>query len=123
MREGDEKVGEMFVGPERHMGVARGGEEIAVEGGGADVFFFQAEDGIRDLTVTGVQTCALPIYSENGAVELRRAASMAYSSFTATQRKFDQVFEGELPLDPGEVATLQSIVAGEIGRASCRERV
>src|SRR2546430_12891230 len=25
------------------------------------VFFFQAEDGIRDLTVTGVQTCALPI--------------------------------------------------------------
>src|SRR2546430_7310861 len=25
------------------------------------VIFFQAEDGIRDLTVTGVQTCALPI--------------------------------------------------------------
>src|SRR2546427_6975921 len=27
-------------------------------------FFFQAEDGIRDLTVTGVQTCALPILIE-----------------------------------------------------------
>src|SRR2546429_2525438 len=27
-----------------------------------DVFFFQAEDGIRDVAVTGVQTCALPIY-------------------------------------------------------------
>src|SRR5256886_10124468 len=27
------------------------------------VFFLQAEDGIRDLTVTGVQTCALPISS------------------------------------------------------------
>src|ERR1039457_2458905 len=27
-------------------------------------FFFQAEDGIRDYKVTGVQTCALPIYSE-----------------------------------------------------------
>src|SRR2546430_8294632 len=27
-------------------------------------FFFQAEDGIRDLTVTGVQTCALPISFE-----------------------------------------------------------
>src|SRR3989440_3260961 len=27
-------------------------------------FFFQAEDGIRDLIVTGVQTCALPIYSK-----------------------------------------------------------
>src|SRR2546429_2385262 len=26
-----------------------------------DVFFFQAEDGIRDVAVTGVQTCALPI--------------------------------------------------------------
>src|SRR5688572_33368685 len=26
-------------------------------------FFFQAEDGIRDLTVTGVQTCALPIWT------------------------------------------------------------
>src|SRR5207237_1922201 len=26
------------------------------------VFFFQAEDGIRDSSVTGVQTCALPIY-------------------------------------------------------------
>src|SRR2546427_5522765 len=29
-------------------------------------FFFQAEDGIRDLTVTGVQTCALPISSASG---------------------------------------------------------
>src|SRR5690606_39390027 len=28
---------------------------------GASVFFFQAEDGIRDFHVTGVQTCALPI--------------------------------------------------------------
>src|SRR5207245_8518314 len=27
-------------------------------------FFFQAEDGIRDATVTGVQTCALPIFDE-----------------------------------------------------------
>src|SRR5438270_9453469 len=29
-------------------------------------FFFQAEDGIRDLTVTGVQTCALPISLSRG---------------------------------------------------------
>src|SRR2546430_10986086 len=35
---------------------------INVPGCGSCVlFFFQAEDGIRDLTVTGVQTCALPI--------------------------------------------------------------
>src|SRR2546427_4931515 len=30
-------------------------------------FFFQAEDGIRDLTVTGVQTCALPISTTTSA--------------------------------------------------------
>src|SRR2546430_3532344 len=30
------------------------------------LFFFQAEDGIRDLTVTGVQTCALPICEAAG---------------------------------------------------------
>src|SRR2546430_9018284 len=30
---------------------------------GDSFFFFQAEDGIRDLTVTGVQTCALPIWT------------------------------------------------------------
>src|SRR2546427_4802311 len=39
-------------------------------------FFFQAEDGIRDLTVTGVQTCALPI-SFAGAVPYLRDAAQA----------------------------------------------
>src|SRR3712207_8874551 len=29
------------------------------------IFFFQAEDGIRDIGVTGVQTCALPIFEYN----------------------------------------------------------
>src|SRR2546430_13493143 len=36
-----------------------GGRKLIVFG--IVIFFFQAEDGIRDLTVTGVQTCALPI--------------------------------------------------------------
>src|SRR2546430_4091853 len=40
-------------------------------------FFFQAEDGIRDLTVTGVQTCALPIlphrYAEDQETQVGRA--------------------------------------------------
>src|SRR5690606_39382971 len=31
-------------------------------------FFFQAEDGIRDFHVTGVQTCALPIYKRANSV-------------------------------------------------------
>src|SRR2546430_4335109 len=34
-------------------------------------FFFQAEDGIRDLTVTGVQTCALPICTQINSVYIR----------------------------------------------------
>mgnify|MGYP007026272066 CR=1 FL=1 len=35
-------------------------------GGGVGGFFFQAEDGIRDYDVTGVQTCALPILEPAG---------------------------------------------------------
>src|SRR2546426_4037142 len=38
-------------------------------------FFFQAEDGIRDYKVTGVQTCALPILELGKAVERVRVAS------------------------------------------------
>src|SRR2546427_5984699 len=38
-------------------------------------FFFQAEDGIRDLTVTGVQTCALPIFK--GQSHAKRALEVA----------------------------------------------
>src|SRR5207247_5428147 len=39
------------------------------------VFCFQAEDGIRDPLVTGVQTCALPIYA--GGFDATRAAVTA----------------------------------------------
>src|SRR2546428_4026855 len=39
-------------------------------------FFFQAEDGIRDLIVTGVQTCALPIFFRSRSVRLRRTSSL-----------------------------------------------
>src|SRR2546422_2897058 len=36
-------------------------------------FFFQAEDGIRDVAVTGVQTCALPIFvAQEYAIEYTR---------------------------------------------------
>src|SRR2546430_1768529 len=49
-------------------------------------FFFQAEDGIRDLTVTGVQTCALPILVLN-VHEFRRVREkygvLAFSGETA----------------------------------------
>src|SRR5688500_7736854 len=39
-------------------------------------FFFQAEDGIRDYKVTGVQTCALPIYSTAGGSFIRNVQPM-----------------------------------------------
>src|SRR5436309_11511249 len=40
----------------------------------ARAFFFQAEDGIRDFHVTGVQTCALPISSAGARYLLERGA-------------------------------------------------
>src|SRR2546427_1031248 len=46
-------------------------------------FFFQAEDGIRDLTVTGVQTCALPIYGYASIAD-HAYPLLAELSFTAT---------------------------------------
>src|SRR2546430_5328681 len=41
--------------------IRQAGGEAIVNGNDVSDLFFQAEDGIRDLTVTGVQTCALPI--------------------------------------------------------------
>src|SRR3989449_1499834 len=49
--------------------------------GGVVLFFFQAEDGIRDVAVTGVQTCALPILKRRPP-----AASGTFSSATAMGR-------------------------------------
>src|SRR5256886_8849603 len=53
-------------GAGRKMGVSGG--RIQRRGDCVIYFFFQAEDGIRDLTVTGVQTCALPIYAQQAAI-------------------------------------------------------
>src|SRR2546429_7132828 len=45
-------------------------------------FFFQAEDGIRDVAVTGVQTCALPIFSGGAMSEL--LTNSAHNRFEPT---------------------------------------
>src|SRR5207244_8295528 len=45
-------------------------------------FFFQAEDGIRDDLVTGVQTCALPIYTNLGIAAVLGAGVMMWSYAT-----------------------------------------
>src|SRR3989475_12674669 len=45
-------------------------------------FFFQAEDGIRDLTVTGVQTCALPIYHPMGGKFFRNHINFHHTYYS-----------------------------------------
>src|SRR5262249_57488480 len=68
-------------------------------------FFFQAEDGIRDWSVTGVQTCALPI-----SVLDERALAIEREEIERLAKDRDD-----------EQAILDRNVY-EIGRASCRER-
>src|SRR2546429_2023377 len=48
-------------------------------------FFFQAEDGIRDVAVTGVQTCALPIFSDGATWKEipYRKGKIFWASFSA----------------------------------------
>src|SRR5256886_17627955 len=85
-------------------------------------FFFQAEDGIRDLTVTGVQTCALPIYSaarERPVLEPDRPVEsqelpVALELFLAGVLRQE---EGH-----GVAEDVQDDEGEGIGRASCRER-
>src|SRR5256885_5878630 len=47
-------------------------------------FFFQAEDGIRDYKVTGVQTCALPIYGGTGDTVYDLASDQPLTRWGAT---------------------------------------
>src|SRR2546430_3757647 len=70
-------------------------------------FFFQAEDGIRDLTVTGVQTCALPISPE---------LKQALATYTESGGK------GETAIDQEEaIAAMQRSEERRVGK-ECRSR-
>ena len=69
-------------------------------------FVFQAEDGIRGHCVTGVQTCALPIWAERFGVADRQAHDI-----------------GVARAGDAEVARVDRERDAQIGRASCRERV
>src|SRR5437879_8698788 len=51
-------------------------------------FFFQAEDGIRDTSVTGVQTCALPISGEKRTP----ATTLNFSERVTYQRAIEEVY-------------------------------
>src|SRR5947209_9271331 len=93
-----------------------------------DLFFFQAEDGIRYIGVTGVQTCALPIWVSNrprasaDLHELKRNGRGPVPERSGTGAALENSLGGEfLSLrDPAFHAAGQS---DQIGRASCRERV
>src|SRR5690606_40160960 len=84
--------------------------------------FFQAEDGIRDFHVTGVQTCALPIYKEY-------LAQVGYNEFPATYEEFIEMIKklkeaGITPISLGnkEKWPLQSSYMSIIGQRFAGER-
>src|SRR6266853_4979181 len=62
------------------------------------IFFFQAEDGIRDLTVTGVQTCALPI-SVKIIKEYEMPAGASGGPYAVTVDGAGRVFANEIETD------------------------
>src|SRR5256886_13093643 len=88
------------------------------------VFFFQAEDGIRDLTVTGVQTCALPILA-------LFSDKLSETDKELFERREVHRLAAAHVLERGVDARSLHQAAGEsrvqwrqeIGRASCRGRV
>src|SRR5699024_11834270 len=94
-------------------------------------FFFQAEDGIRDRNVTGVQTCALPIFVVGKTCKdvTREQAGDYIFGYTCA----NDVSNRDLQLKDGQFARAKSfdtykplgpwIATGQIGRASCRESV
>src|SRR5256886_4526764 len=85
-------------------------------------FFFQAEDGIRDLTVTGVQTCALPISDRRrGALRDRRRLDPGHPLVDGREQALDLGRRRRPRVRP--VAGAARGRLREIGRASCRERV
>src|SRR2546427_6533783 len=88
------------------------------DGGKSFFFFFQAEDGIRDLTVTGVQTCALPI---SVAVLLMKAGDRLNCTDSAV-RICAPCGKTAEPSVAGSISMERSWRM-QIGRASCRERV
>src|SRR5690606_41032437 len=94
---------------------------------------FQAEDGIRDFHVTGVQTCALPILGLGAACGLawRPHRSLTYFEKALLESPQLRIEYGDIlgvtrerftPSTQREWGARQ-IFSFEIGRASCRERV
>src|SRR5205809_3659136 len=86
-------------------------------------FFFQAEDGIRDVAVTGVQTCALPIwrnFQDHPARPVSRLLGPGRPVGYPDEHWNQDVSRLRECAGRG---LRQKAPAQEIGRASCRERV
>src|SRR5207244_6884039 len=88
-------------------------------------FFFQAEDGIRDDLVTGVQTCALPISAPTAqhrfGMRMARAAEGAALARGGRRRTHTPaVRRGLVPRMASAAASTDG--TSKIGRASWRER-
>src|SRR3712207_4424451 len=80
-------------------------------------FFFQAEDGIRDIGVTGVQTCALPILTPPVAVPLF-ASSLEPHHDALAERIAAVVASGRYILGP-EVSAFEAEFASHLGVEHC----
>src|SRR5437762_14240741 len=82
-------------------------------------FFFQAEDGIRDTSVTGVKTCALPI----SHCTIARSTALPAPS---QRQKRPMLLPGAVPSyrlpAPARSSPAPAPPRPKIGRASCRER-
>src|SRR5688572_31955360 len=79
-------------------------------------FFFQAEDGIRDLTVTGVQTCALPICT----LDALTVDAVVEGALEAGQVVGGDVDQGA-PAEPVEVGVKERSEERRVGK-ECRSR-
>src|SRR2546429_1546852 len=91
-----------------------------------EIFFFQAEDGIRDVAVTGVQTCALPIYFDQLGLIPRVVSGNILNDTTGRARESDNVgliSDTERNKGIAHKRDDSRRRIDEIGRASCRERV
>src|SRR2546427_8489325 len=84
-------------------------------------FFFQAEDGIRDLTVTGVQTCALPISIESIEAALIFRASFFDQRHETAFRLFNGFSEGDPDIVIDLYATTLRSEERRVGK-ECRSR-
>src|SRR5438034_7167470 len=85
-------------------------------------FFFQAEDGIRDHCVTGVQTCALPIYRAEGVPLYAVETVRMLLDRGLLERRGDR-FAVTGPVDVLEVPeTLHALIAARLDRLPAPER-